>query len=272
LTWVNLYDYPYSAMQIHHIHHASVDSTNLWAERNLSTFDPDALTAITSDEQTAGRGRKGRPWHSPAHKNLYLSLVIFVPARQQLIGFSQLAALCIQSELAHQGVQATIKWPNDLLVNQKKIAGILLESKMLFPRLALIIGIGINVNDDLLSFVGQKATSLKKETGLETPLFKITASLIQRFHCSLTRLQEEGFLSISRTWVREVSWMIGKTISIHELGLSGTIQQIDPEGIICIQTDKGLHYFAAGEISLLLEKLDFGQFLASTFLPCRDIC
>ena len=104
-------------MKICSYHLPTVDSTNSWAKRHLQDFDEGALTIISSDTQTKGRGRWERSWVSPTEKNIYASLILQVDEKKvPVFCLSQLTVITIQEVLKKFGIDAKIKWPNDLLV------------------------------------------------------------------------------------------------------------------------------------------------------------
>ncbi|MEX1013337.1 MAG: biotin--[acetyl-CoA-carboxylase] ligase [Waddliaceae bacterium] len=157
------------------IHLKSIDSTNLFAKRELKGFPKDQLTLIIADIQTRGRGQFEREWISPKG-NLYMTSVRFLPDYpKDLTKIPLKFARNIQKWLLQYGVQAKIKWPNDLMVNQKKIAGILCETAWFEGELAIILGVGLNVNmtTEEASKIDQAATSLKIETGQSFDLSQI---------------------------------------------------------------------------------------------------
>lgn len=148
-------------------HLAMVDSTNDWAKRNLNTMKIDQLTLITADAQSAGRGSFSKKWYSPEHQNIYATFILFQPHQEvDRANFVQLLAKVCQTLLQNKGLKAEIKWPNDLLIDKKKLAGILIETMPYGDLLAIIMGIGINVNmpKEEINKLDQKATSLLLET------------------------------------------------------------------------------------------------------------
>ena len=130
----------------------TIDSTNDEAKRQIQSLDH--LSVISAINQTAGRGQRGNTWSSESGKNLTFSIIIkygkdgyadLIPSKQFII--SKIAAISVASFLCKYGITASIKWPNDIYVNDKKIAGILIEHTLHQDLLAYsIIGIGINVN------------------------------------------------------------------------------------------------------------------------------
>mgnify|MGYP001288733886 CR=1 FL=1 len=151
-------------------HFTEIDSTNNEAKRNIFQYPHGSV--VYADAQTAGKGRLNRTWMSPPNKNLYLSLILKEAdvGYENLNSYVQIAALAIWKTLIDLGIaKALIKWPNDVLVDESKIAGILCESVMKKGKIeALIIGIGLNINMTKEDFLGlnRAATSIHLELGL----------------------------------------------------------------------------------------------------------
>jgi BirA family biotin operon repressor/biotin-[acetyl-CoA-carboxylase] ligase len=142
-------------------HLDTVDSTNTWLKQRWADLCPGEAVLLTADSQTAGRGRYDRVWHSPPGDNIYASFG--VPLLHDVEWLTQLLALAVCDLLLERGVEAHIKWPNDVLVQGKKIAGILAEK----IELGLVIGLGLNINlsREACQSIDQPATSLRVETG-----------------------------------------------------------------------------------------------------------
>ncbi|HEY4832988.1 MAG TPA: biotin--[acetyl-CoA-carboxylase] ligase [Waddliaceae bacterium] len=153
-------------MEIIYQHFECLTSTNDWAKEYLKLLPKGAMALVTTDTQTNGRGQYGRHWVSPKGVNIYASFGFFVGEGTYSFPFVQLLAQSTATTLAKWGVQCQIKWPNDLLVNGKKIAGILCETVQCAPDIGIVIGIGLNVNSsqEQLERVNQPATSLLVET------------------------------------------------------------------------------------------------------------
>ncbi|MBI3900670.1 MAG: biotin--[acetyl-CoA-carboxylase] ligase, partial [Chlamydiia bacterium] len=137
-------------------------------KREYLSFPSKKVTCITADVQTAGRGRFRRPWRSPPHTNLLASFCFQLPiAFPKLPYLAQLMAQSLATCLIQDGLRPSFKWPNDLLLNGKKVAGILCEVCFEPTFIQAIIGVGVNLNMEPsdLSLIDQPATSLKAETG-----------------------------------------------------------------------------------------------------------
>lgn len=180
---------------IHH-HFDTLISTNDWAKLKLTSFARDQLTLITADEQTRGRGQYGRKWVSPKGENLYASFCFFIDENQQdPLSLTHVLAISLAKVLHAHGLICRIKWPNDLLVNGKKIAGILCETEHLPPQFGVVIGLGLNLNmpKEALAQIGQPATSLQNETHQEWSIAQILSEITAHFLKDLDRFLQEGF-------------------------------------------------------------------------------
>ncbi|RXT13943.1 biotin--[acetyl-CoA-carboxylase] ligase [Ammoniphilus sp. CFH 90114] len=201
-------------------------------------------TVVIADEQVGGKGRLGRVWHSPPGTGIALSILL----RPQLElhrcpQLTLLAAVAIVEAIQEEtNLPAQIKWPNDVLLNGKKICGILTELNAESDRINyLIIGIGINVNTP--SFpeeIGQIATSLMLEK--QAPIRRV--KLVQNFLEKLERLYQlyltEGFAPIKRRWESHAI-SIGKRVIIRQISgmMTGLALGIDDDGVLLVQKDDG---------------------------------
>jgi len=235
-------------MRITYYHFSSVDSTNSWPKRHKADFTKDELAIITADEQTQGRGRHLRHWHSPKGKNLYLSFAFFAAASSAPAPFffSQLAALCLAAVLKNHSIDAQIKWPNDLLVAGKKIGGILTEAEKTEEDTFIILGIGLNVNmtKNDLATIPKAATSILIETDNEIPIKTIQDELVKEFLLLWEKTKKEGTQPLEKEWLKKVSWMLSKEITIveNEKELKGKVLAIEQDASLTLLLDDGTHY------------------------------
>lgn len=179
------------------IHLQSIDSTQTYAKTHAHTFPPDLITCIVADTQTAGKGKFQRPWHSPADVNLYTTFYFRLhTSTPDLISLSGLLAVSLTKILIQKGFDPQIKWPNDLLLSGKKMAGILCETVFRSQFIEVFLGIGINVNmeKEECPFINQPVTSLKMETGHDWDLKELLQNLRIQFSHDLTLFKTEGFL------------------------------------------------------------------------------
>lgn len=238
---------------IHYLHFDSIDSTNNWAKKNIKTLDPDALTCITALEQTAGRGRFNRQWVSGRGENITATLFFSLPLSSPIISnVGQVLSLSCVSVLKQKGFSPQIKWPNDLLLSGKKVAGILSETAALPDRLAIILGIGINVNmrDELLTSIDQPATSLAQLSGKLWQLEQILEPLLQQFLRDLDLLKREGFVPFQSSYENVLAFR-GEPITCAD-GMQlirGICHSINKEGKLnLLLQDGSLTTLSAGEV------------------------
>jgi len=157
----------------------TLDSTNVYAKHHIDTLPHG--TVIRARYQTAGRGQLSRKWESNANENLLFSLLLKPTVEQDLKHIEWMTIQTVIAFLASFGVEGVHKLPNDILVNGKKIAGMLIESKYSERQLDyVIVGIGLNINQTTFTFLPQ-ATSLSIVTKKHYDIDAIFQSLIQLF-------------------------------------------------------------------------------------------
>jgi len=237
-------------------YYPSLGSTSVELRRLAEEGAPEGAVVL-ADSQSAGRGRRGRVWHSPPGKGLYFSLLL----RPQRSKAAEAAALTLVAAVStarllrkSSGAAVTIKWPNDLLVDRKKLGGILTEAKSEGTVLHyLLLGIGLNLNhqiDDFPIELRGRATSLALESSrtLErTPLFlSLRETLLE--DCRL--FFGKGFAPFQQPW-KEMSATLGRTVEVALPGkmLRGKAVDIGSTGALLIEDEKGKrHHIRCGEI------------------------
>lgn len=170
-------------MNINIVHYEEIDSTNVEARR-LSKEAAEPGLVVTARKQTAGRGRRGRSWESPADDNLYFSILLrprIKPEKAPML--TLVMAYSVAKALQEKEIYASIKWPNDLVLSKKKICGILTEMNLSDEGIEdVIIGVGLNVNT--MSFpreLEDKATSLRKELSCELECGELLQLILKEF-------------------------------------------------------------------------------------------
>lgn len=203
-------------------------------------------TVIISEEQTAGKGRLSRPWISTARKGIWMS-VISRPelTPQQAPQMTLVAAVAVTRAIEEVvGIQAQIKWPNDIFVGGKKVAGILTELQADPDRIkAIILGIGINVNQNEVDFPEELmpiATSLKKELGKSVNRAELIAKTLQFLEQYTNLYETHGFNPIKLLW-EGYSNMVGQRIRAAMVNetIEGIALGISSEGTLELQLDDG---------------------------------
>lgn len=170
-------------------------------------------TVVAAREQTQGRGRMEREWLSGANENLTFSLLLLSDAIEahQWPSATMAAAVAAAEMLEEAGIRASLKWPNDVLVNGKKICGILAER---VPQ-GLIIGIGLNVNMQSADHIDQPATSVLMETGKRANVDELLEKLLKHLSVRLDEWVDGGFSKVRKRWAEKVP-SIGKSVTVRD--------------------------------------------------------
>lgn len=225
--------------------------------KELAEEGADHGEVVIAESQTAGRGRRGRTWASPARKNLYFSIVLrpeLPPARAPELTLVASVALC--DALRQAGVAAGIKWPNDILASGRKVAGVLTELAAEPDRVHwIVLGVGVNVNarrEDFPEEVRDVATSVLLERGQPAPRALLAAACFTAIEEWVDRHAEEGFGPVRDAW-RERSVTLGREVRVNVEGreLSGTAEDIDEGGALLVRGPSGVERVLAGDVTLL---------------------
>ncbi|WP_212626421.1 bifunctional biotin--[acetyl-CoA-carboxylase] ligase/biotin operon repressor BirA [Pseudomonas sp. PP3] len=233
----------------------SIDSTNAEALRTIDRLQI-APFLVLAERQTAGRGRRGRKWASPFAENVYFSLVLRIDGgMRQLEGLSLVVGLAVMQALRELGIsEAGLKWPNDVLVGQKKIAGILLELVGDPADVChVVLGVGINVNMQMTDEVDQQWTSMRLESGKMFDRNQLVATLGEMLQKYLARHQAAGFSAIQAEWEQHHLWQ-GRAVSLIAgvNQIDGEVLGIDSQGALRLKVDGVEKVFSGGELSLRL--------------------
>lgn len=240
-------------MEFHHRHFTSIDSTNTWAKQNIPLFEKEGITLVTADEQTAGRGRFTRKWESPPGQNIYASFCFFIEKHRHDIGnVPQVLAISTARTLEEIGFHPKLKWPNDVLLEGKKVAGILCETTPLSDHLGVVLGIGLNVNMplDLLEKIDRPAASLLSASGKKHDIAKVLERLMHHFGEDLQLFIGEGFHPFLKEY-RERLGHAGTRIRFHDNRVvwEGAFHSVNEDGSLSLLMDNGeTKTFVAGEI------------------------
>lgn len=235
----------------------SLTSTNEVAHK-LAAEGAQHGEVVICEEQTAGKGRRGRHWQSPRGVNLYFSVVLrpdLPPQRAPEL--TLVAAVSLAQTLREAGANASIKWPNDLVIDDLKVAGILTELSADQERVNYaVLGMGVNVNcrrEDLPPEVASIATSLMLARGERVPRALFAAALWARLEGWLERHATEGFGVVREAW-KELSSTLGQKVLVKEerRELVGIAEDIDESGALLVRReDGGLERVVAGDVEQL---------------------
>jgi BirA family biotin operon repressor/biotin-[acetyl-CoA-carboxylase] ligase len=229
-------------------HCALVGSTNEILKERARAGSP-VLSAVRADRQTAGRGRQGRPWVSP-RGNLHLSVLLRPPS--EVAGLVPiLGGVATARALVAAGVDPRLKWPNDVLVGERKLAGVLSEAASGAPGIEwVVLGLGVNVDPE--EELPDAATSVRQETGRDLPVPELAALILAEIRVWYHALAE-GRAGLLRTawrersvdwWGCEVAWQQGDS------RLTGLARDIDDDGALLLeQPEGGLVRVVAGEVN-----------------------
>lgn len=238
----------------------SVTSTNDVA-RELAEVGASEGTTVVADEQTRGRGRLGRSWLSTKNDGLYHSIILRppIPPAEAPVLTLMLAVALAQLMREQYRVQADIKWPNDILVGDCKLAGILVETEVMEDRLLYAIaGIGVNINQ--ASFppdMALHATSLKLETGRAVDVDEVRQNLYVTLDAWYDTFLREGAAPIIRRWSELSTYATGKPVQvvIGERTITGTTRGLTPVGALIVETSDGIQEtIFSGDVQNLRER------------------
>ena len=216
-------------------------------------------TVVVADYQAAGRGRRGRAWDAPAGTSLLTSILVRPRATpERWGGYSLVSALAVADALACvAGLGARLKWPNDVLVGGRKIAGILLESRMPAaggPGTAGAVGViavGIGVNLGQRAFpagLAERATSVLLETGKIVERDAALAALLEAFDGWRAQLERDGLAPVRARWLA-LADTIGRRVSVD--GVTGVAVDLDADGALVLEVGGRRHRVVAGELGVV---------------------
>lgn len=242
---------------------AAADSTQAIAFQLANDGAPDG-TVVVADHQSAGRGRRGHAWIDAPGTSLLASILVRPRVAPSLWpAFSLTTAVAVAEALSRvTGLEARLKWPNDVLVGDRKIAGILLESRSGATSsggrppadqagsgdpATIIIGVGINLAQrEFPPELAGRATSVALETGLAPPRDAVLAALVEEFGTWRRRLEEAGFAPVRERWLG-LADTIGRRVTVD--GVSGVAVDLAPDGALLADEGGTVRRIVAGEIA-----------------------
>lgn len=198
---------------------------------------------VLAESQIKGRGRLGRGWFSPKYKGIYLSLILrpkIPPAACPVLTLMSAVSIC-EAVKEVLGLDAQIKWPNDVLICNKKVAGILTEMNAEVDKVNfVVIGIGLNVNNDKKSLIAQ-ATSLKEQQGVEISRVVLLQEILRKIENNYFLLEDKGSQEIINKW-RNFTLTLGARVKVdyQNKHIEGCAVDIDKDGGLLIRKDSGL--------------------------------
>lgn len=251
--------------EIHH--YDQLDSTNDQAKR-IAKDTPREGGVVIADEQTKGKGRMGRSWHSEDKSGVYMSIILTpsldLAKAPQITLITGIAVCRAINKIT--GLDILIKWPNDVLANEKKLSGILLETSLQTnadkqPTIKyIVVGIGINVSGEYFpGLLKDKATSVLLETGREYPREEIIHEILEQFDKVYNTYMRSGFKEFAGEY-KKMCVTLGKTIKVvYKNGeFIGDAVDISYDGELLVKTDDGrIVKINSGEVSVRSENDEY---------------
>lgn len=233
----------------------SIGSTNEQVKQLL--LERGGPLAVLAEHQTQGKGRRGREWVSPFAQNIYLSYALpITQGLSQIDGLSLVVGVAVSKAIQRAtGVCAMLKWPNDVLINDSKVAGILLELVGDPVELChVVIGIGVNLNMlDSFGGIDQQWTSLGKEVGGVIDRTSFASILLEELDIYLEKQAKYGFSSLKAEWLELHAWQ-QRSVLLHmgHESVNGVVTGIGNKGELCLLVDGEERKYLGGELSLRL--------------------
>ncbi len=224
-----------------------LESTNIIAKEKAlhRTEEIDEGTIIIAEKQSAGKGRLGRKWFSPTG-GIWVSIILYPQLPPSYIPRITLmtAVAVVKAIKVYTQIESQIKWPNDILINEKKVCGILTEMSAELDIINwVVVGIGINVNIDRREFpedIQENTISLKEVSGKEVLRVKLAQTFLQEFEKYYDKLKRKEFFSILREW-KLYSHTLGRKIRVDmgERIITGEAMDINEEGALVLKKEDG---------------------------------
>lgn len=230
----------------------TLDSTNTEAMKQARLGAPEGL-CIVAHKQTAGRGRHGRTWVSEKGAGLYFSIVLrpIVEARYLPL-LTLMTGVAVHDTLEEYRLKPDIKWVNDILIDEKKIAGILAEAVESATGLAVIVGIGTNIRSaNFPPEIADTATSIEKhsdEIPSKDDLTNKLCGFLTYFYDILQK--ENGTKEILNEWRRRSTYFSGKhvRVTLERKTIIGITDGLEENGALRVRTDEGVEVIQAGDV------------------------
>jgi len=241
------------------IYRTTVDSTNTIAKQLIREGSSLPLL-VCAEEQTHGKGRLSRSWFSPQYGGIWLSIAFPSYKNIHIAGqYNYLVSVCIARAVEQNtAVTVNFKWPNDLLISNKKVCGILSENISKGGRAIMITGAGLNVNidhDDFTDSLRDTATSVKIESGAAVDRSRILVEIIRNINTFYDIWQEDGIDTIFHQWIAKCS-TLGKRVTVRteKAVLTGSVERIDPNGFLVLKNDSGgINKIYAGDLEYVIQ-------------------
>lgn len=227
-----------------------IDSTNNYAAKVFKSGGIDSGAVIVTDIQTNGRGQRGKEWQSDAFSNLIVSIVgdLNLWKINNMISLNHITALSLQYFLRKHTDNVRIKWPNDIMINDKKTVGILIESQITSNQRSSVIGFGVNINQQ--KFEVPRATSLSLETGKSYNPRELVYEVIDAFNYIINLYHEKGEKWIHEEYNQNL-WKLNTnhTFTANEKIKNGRIITTTESGELIVQFQNEQKIFLNGQVT-----------------------
>ena len=238
-------------------YYESTDSTNNQAKREAEKGAAHG-SLVVAEAQSAGKGRRGRSWTSPAGTGIFMSLILKPAMRPEYVStLTLVAALATAKAIEKELFSPLIKWPNDLVVNGKKVTGILTEMSTELDQIHyIVVGVGINVNmDNLPAEISETATSLRIESGRSVSRAGLIVAFLQYFEEDFEKFEKTGDMSLllkdyNRRLVNRDHMVKILNPSAPEKEYTGTALGINERGALLVERDGRTETVMSGEVSV----------------------
>ena len=241
-------------MQLERTHLQTVTSTNDWLKSQEVSWSQNKIVGVSSDEQTKGRGRRQNDWFSPKGSNIYVSYGFLIPPQFDSIhNFAQMMALVVCVCMERVGLEAKIKWPNDVLIDGKKISGVLVDVTQIAKGETLVIigtGINVDISESELESLGRAACSIFSESGKVWEKEDLLLLLEEIFLEYLEDFLSAGFEIIWEEFIERCS-SIGSRVKVHSGNSTylGILKSLSSNGSLCVELEDGSEkHFLSAEI------------------------
>jgi BirA family biotin operon repressor/biotin-[acetyl-CoA-carboxylase] ligase len=233
----------------------TIDSTNTCAKVLASCWAVEG-TVIIAEEQTEGKGRLGRSWFASPGQNLTFSLVLRPTGPAEDLNLIPLyVGVAVADAIRNlTGLPAKCKWPNDIMINERKTAGVLIEGSLKDSSVEfVIVGIGVNVNQrEFPGGLSETATSLALASGSDVDRAELFREIMRSLETHYDKLKKEGVRSIIPLWTDRTT-MIGRKISVSQNGvlLEGVAQGVNEQGALVLANNGSSYALMAGDVTIL---------------------
>lgn len=235
------------------VYFKTLSSTNVYARKLVDDGVAEG-TVVVADVQHRGRGRKDRTWFSP-EDGLWFSVILSpgIPPQRGMMLTMVASVSVVQAMRDVTGLSPVIKWPNDVLIDGKKVCGVLTELDAEMDRINYsIVGIGVNVNNRLDEGLYEKATTLLEEFGSKVSRVQLLRCILKRFDENYLRLMEGDYGFIRDKWV-SMSNIVDRKVLVRDddKTIQGIVSGVDEDGCLILKTDSGTQRIFSGDVEYL---------------------